>query len=30
MTPHQAAIGTPRVIRKPWNWVRKFLATNTT
>ena len=21
--PHQAATGTPRVIRKPWNWTKK-------
>jgi len=25
MIPHQAAIGTPSVIRKPWNWTMKLL-----
>jgi hypothetical protein len=30
MTPHQAAIGTPSVIRKPSNWPMKLCATNTT
>ncbi len=30
MTPHQAAIGTPSVIRNPSNWPKKFFAMNTT
>ena len=30
MIPHQAAIGTPSVIRKPWNWTKKSSAKKTT
>src|SRR4051794_28003595 len=30
MIPHQAAIGTPSVIRKPWNWKKNSSATKTT
>ena len=30
MTPHQAAIGTPSVIRKPWNWKKNSSAKKTT
>jgi hypothetical protein len=28
--PHHAAIGTPRVMRKPWNWKKNSSATKTT
>jgi hypothetical protein len=30
MIPHQAETGTPSVIRKPLNWLRKSCAKKTT